>query len=589
MDLIQQFQIDYVFYGPEEQALGDWSPDNFDGLSPVYQEGNWKIYRVLRGPIEPIRKIKQGLLPIFRKDTWSEVDVQRSQSEKFDKLLVLLPVILGPIILFARSLFTGGVLYWGLPALQFIPWRFFAWENIQQGRLPLWNALNGMGAPLLANYQLALFYPPGWLVYGMAALGGITWLAWSHTLLVVLHLIWAGLGMARLAKKIGLQPLAQSLCGLSFGLTGYFVARGGFFSMVWAGAWIPWIFLYASDLGMPVRSEASQARQKILHLPLVFAITLQLLAGHAQLCWYTLTLAGLWVVVGGWVNSGFRQAGSGLVKFALAGLVAAMISAVQLMPTLEYLQQSQRSAAVSYEGAMTYSFWPWRLISLFAPDFFGNPGNGNYWGYASFWEDAAYIGLVPMLLALSTFTGLLLKKKNGQPLNKFSPLNTFLWCSAGVGLLLALGKNTPIFPFLYQYVPSFDMFQAPSRFMIWFVLAFCLLAGIGVEIWRTPTGKGLYWFRLATAGMAAVTIGAILAGIFIKGDIHFSFIRAAAIAGIWGLGGGILTLSKTPVEKRGKQAVWQGCRRAVGWPGPGFGRLEFEPFPSGCLLPGIGT
>jgi hypothetical protein len=47
MDLIQQFQIDYVFYGPEEQALGDWSPDSFDRLSPVYHEGDWKIYRVL--------------------------------------------------------------------------------------------------------------------------------------------------------------------------------------------------------------------------------------------------------------------------------------------------------------------------------------------------------------------------------------------------------------------------------------------------------------------------------------------------------------------------------------------------------------
>jgi hypothetical protein len=47
MDLIQQFQIDYVFYGPEEQALGTWSPDSFDRLSPVYQAGNWKIYRVL--------------------------------------------------------------------------------------------------------------------------------------------------------------------------------------------------------------------------------------------------------------------------------------------------------------------------------------------------------------------------------------------------------------------------------------------------------------------------------------------------------------------------------------------------------------
>jgi hypothetical protein len=483
--------------------------------------------------------------------------VQRSRSEKFDGLLVLVPVILGPIILFAQTLFTGRVLYWGLPALQFIPWRFFAWENIQKGILPLWNPLNGMGAPLLANYQLALFYPPGWLVYLFAALGGITWLAWSHTLLVVLHLIWAGLGMARLAKKIGLQPLAQSLCGLSFGLTGYLVARGGFFSMVWAGAWIPWILLYASDLGMPVQIEAGGSQSKILHLPLVFAITLQLLAGHAQLSWYTLSLAALWVFVGGWMNAGFRQACLALAKYALAAVMAALICSIQLLPTLEYLQQSQRSAAVSYETAMTYSYWPWRLISLFAPDFFGNPGSGNYWGYASFWEDAAYIGLVPMLLSLSTFTDLFSRKKKDQPLNKFRPLNIFLWCTAGLGILLAMGKNTPVFPFLYKFVPSFDMFQAPSRFMIWFVLAFCLLAGIGVEKWRTPTGKGLYWFRLTTAGMAAVTIGAILAGIFIKGDIRFSFIRAAAIAGIWGLGGGILTLVKTPVEKRGKQAIWE--------------------------------
>jgi hypothetical protein len=101
------------------------------------------------------------------------------------------------------------------------------------------------------------------------------------------------------------------------------------------------------------------------------------------------------------------------------------------------------------------------------------------------------------------------------------------------------------------------MFQAPSRFMIWFVLAFCLLAGVGVERWHTPTGRGLYWFRLATAGMASVTFGAILAGIFIKGDIHFSFIKAAALAGIWGLGGGILTLIKAPAENRGKQPIWE--------------------------------
>ena len=483
--------------------------------------------------------------------------MQPSRSEKFDRMLVLLPIIFGPVILFSVTLFTGRAMYWGLPSLQFIPWRFFAWENLQMGIIPLWNPLNGMGAPLVANYQLALFYPPGWLVYLFTAIGGIAWMAWSHTLLVVLHLIWSGLGMARLTKRIGLQPLAQCLCGLSFALTGYFVARGGFFSMIWAGAWIPWIFLYISDIGMPVRVERGDRRQEMLHLPLVFAITFQLLAGHAQLSWYTLTLAATWVIVGGWVNSGFRQACSALVKFTLAVTVAAIISSIQLLPTFEYLLQSQRSAAVTFDTAMTYSFWPWRLISLFAPDFFGNPGSGNYWGYASFWEDAAYIGLIPILLAISTFSALFSNKKKGQQRSNYRPLIVFLWCSAALGILLALGKNTPIFPFLYKYVPSFSMFQAPSRYMIWFVLAFCLLAGIGVEKWHTPTGKGLYWFRLATAGMASITFGAILAGIFIKGDIRFSFIKAAALAGIWGLGGGILTLLKTPAGKKGNRPIWE--------------------------------
>jgi len=44
--LIQQFHIDYVFWGPTEQALGDWNPDGFAGLTSIYQQGAWKIYQV---------------------------------------------------------------------------------------------------------------------------------------------------------------------------------------------------------------------------------------------------------------------------------------------------------------------------------------------------------------------------------------------------------------------------------------------------------------------------------------------------------------------------------------------------------------
>ena len=41
------------------------------------------------------------------------------------------------------------------PILQFIPWRYLAWQMLSNGHLPLWNPLSGMGAPLLAFITIA--------------------------------------------------------------------------------------------------------------------------------------------------------------------------------------------------------------------------------------------------------------------------------------------------------------------------------------------------------------------------------------------------------------------------------------------------
>ena len=124
-----------------------------------------------------------------------------------------------PLLLFSPAIFGGQALIWGTPSLQFIPWRILAWEQIQAGISPFWNLLNGMGAPLLANYQLAFFYPSTWLLFGLQMLGGSTWLAWGHTLILVAHLIWAGFGAARLARRLGVGELPQVIAGLAFSLS----------------------------------------------------------------------------------------------------------------------------------------------------------------------------------------------------------------------------------------------------------------------------------------------------------------------------------------------------------------------------------
>ncbi len=155
-------------------------------------------------------------------------------------------------------------------------------------------------------------------------------------------------------------------------------------------------------------------------------------------------------------------AGSGRLKqlFApaalLAGvfLAAVMLAAGQLLPTAEYLAQSQRAAQVGYDFAATYSFWPWRFLTLIAPDMFGSPARGDYWGYANYWEDAAYIGLLPLILGLTVGLGAVWKRVRAWRMQKSQELtdngvHLFLIGLVIVAFLLALGKNTVVFPWLF--------------------------------------------------------------------------------------------------------------------------------------------
>lgn len=451
-------------------------------------------------------------------------------------------VIVAPVILLAPVWLAGKALYWGTPSTQFIPWWWQAFQTLRAGELPLWNPMLGMGAPLLANYQSALFYPPTWMYFLLASVGGLPLMAWGMAVIVAVHLAWAGWGMVKLTKSLGLSELAQTVAGLAFSLSGYLVARAHFLSINAAIAWLPWILLAAVEL-----AEAEKKRRPMLKLALFFA--LQWLAGHAQISWYTLLLASAWMTFWAWRRGRGAELSRSAARFVAAGLFAFGLAAAQLIPTAEYFLQSQRAAELGRQAALTYSFWPWRLLTLFAPNLFGNPANGDYWGYGNFWEDAIYVGL------LSVFLGfvVLLKKQN-----KDRPLVSFLASVAIVSLLLALGKNLAIFPWLFDHIPTFNLFQAPSRFSIWAVFAFALLASLGVEHWHRPQGRGLYWARLAVAGALAIILGAVIAAwATSRGLLNISstFIGASISSGAVMLGIVLLNLT-APKQNRPANARW---------------------------------
>jgi hypothetical protein len=474
--------------------------------------------------------------------------------------------LVAPFILLAPVYLRGRALFWGTPLLQFMPWWSYARQVLSAGHLPLWNPLLGMGAPLLANYQSALFYPSTWLYFLLGGLGGVEWMAWGQALIVAAHLAWAGLGMARLARRLGLGPLAQAVAGLAYGLSGYLVSRAGFFSINAATAWLPWVLLSLTAV-----LQADQRRDKWRSfLFLSFCLTMQLLSGHAQTTWYTGLLAGLWAAYH-WVEMArldqSRRILSSALLIVLAVALALGLAAVQLLPTAEYLSQSPRSAAVEFDYALNYSFWPWHLLTFLAPGLFGSPASGDYWGFANYWEDAVYIGLLPLLLAVGAlFASLRRQSPDVVPAPGLRPgLTWFLGAIFCLSLLLALGSFTPVYPWLYRHVPTFSMFQAPARWMLWAVFALSLLAGIGAERWRRPEKRALYWTRLGTAGAFSILLGAGL-GWLILGEVSPTFVRATAVLGFWCLGAGVLSLlapartsdqPATPAGRRVSPSSWR--------------------------------
>lgn len=249
---------------------------------------------------------------------------------------------------------------------------------------------------------------------------------------------------------------------------------------------------------------------------LALTIGLQLLAGHAQTSFYSALIVAAFALVRiAHHASHLTPQASGLAprillsagSLLLAALWGVGLAAIQLLPSAELAAHSQRAGGLTdLQFAFELSFWPWRLISLVAPDFFGNPAHGEYWAFGTYWEETAYLGILPLILAGLAVAAWWRKRKQERegPLS----LVPFLVILALLSILLALGKYTPLYPFLFRYVPGFDLFQAPARLMIGYALAVPLLAGIGADTFR-PTAQA----RTACRILLLVGLGIGLAGL----------------------------------------------------------------------------
>lgn len=243
------------------------------------------------------------------------------------------------------------------PLFIYYPNRYFLTQSLQAGQFPLWNPYLFTGTPTLADPNFQPFYLPNLLAaLFLPAEKALPWLAFFH-------LTITGVLMFLFLRRHKLQWLAAVLGGAVWLLNGY--------GLVWlenphrwsTACWIPGIF-WAYEAAAQERKFSWAALAGLF-------LGMAVLGGQVQFVYMTGLMLGVYALVKAVLH---RQENWKMpfVYLAVAGLIGLGIGALLLLPAAEFSAYSHRTAF--NRETILQTQWPLQhLITLIAPDFFGNP------------------------------------------------------------------------------------------------------------------------------------------------------------------------------------------------------------------------
>ncbi|MFQ5612470.1 MAG: YfhO family protein [Anaerolineae bacterium] len=409
---------------------------------------------------------------------------------RLDRLAILVLCLL-PLAFFAPVIFFGQTFYFHDISIDYVPLNAFNTQTLRQGELPLWNPYLNGGFPFAGQPESAPLYPLNLIL--LLPLPITT----RHAGYIVVHYALAGVFTYLLARRgLGLEAKPSFIAGAVFALSGTMVAELTNFTLVTTLAWMPLIlllYLRAVDEG-----KTSYAIGGGL------ALAVQISKSHPQMVLYTagiLALYALFVAVRGFREGQSLKALAPFKALTITLLVGAGLSAYQLLYSLELVQRSDRAGGITYEVMTILSYPPFYLIKFLIPNFFGS--FQNYAGNGNFPEMHAYAGILPLILTVIAW-----RRSPDRRVGFFTVL-------LGLSVLFSFGRFTPLYEVL-QYVPLFNFFRVPSRWLLLVTFSLAILAAYGAQAliegrWTIkPAPQRGKW--PAAAGLFAILLPALMAG-----------------------------------------------------------------------------
>jgi len=407
--------------------------------------------------------------------------------------------------------FGGSDMVPGLPTedgrTQWLPWRVFAARHLRHGVIPLWNPHVLCGVPFLADFQSALFYPPN-VLYVLLPIH------WAVNVSTALHLFLSLAFTYALARRFGVSRPGGAVAGLAFALGGQQFLRmyQGNWGAVCAIPWIPALFLCAD-----VVLSRGGARWAALG---GLALALQLLSGAPQFVLYTLGALAVYCVccmvltrgpdipvtnlsAGGnacparaWPWGLVCLPGRTLGLLGLAVCIGFALAAIQVVPGLAVLGELVRSRPLNPKWVESFYLPLENLATLMVPRFFGDDLALRYWGRWNFWETCVYLGALALPLAAASpfYPQITQISLSSQGLSSASSAKSTnhsvsharasvgsLWAVAIVCLVLALGRQTPVYRMLGLVLPGVVKLRGAAKMACLASFALAMLAGFGCD------------------------------------------------------------------------------------------------------------
>ncbi|WP_277058462.1 YfhO family protein [Trichlorobacter lovleyi] len=434
-------------------------------------------------------------------------------------LLMLLLLLVGLIALFSPILFTTKIVrapdilnefYWGVYNAYGKP----LWSMLRVDLATAdWNPYINSGHSNDGGMASMQFVYPYRLIFGLIpAPASVAWF-------MVLHLFAGGVGTYLYCRLVGCSRIAALFGGLLFAFCteNASLINAGHVMKIATIAHAPWVFYFIE--------KGFRTDRLFAFLCAGLVLTLQFFNTHWQIAFYTC----LGVAVYGALRLGEQvMDGEPAIKTGhtlLLGLVMVLFflsaSAISLAPLANWSKDTNRGVhsganqgkgGLQRDEAMMWSLPPEETLALVVPGLFGlsrqeggdlpRPDQTYYWGRMFFTQTASYFGLLPWLLL-----PLPLMLRNDRV------TKAALVAVVG-GILFSMGKYTPFYQFLYDFLPGISRFRVPK--MMLFITAFGLavLTARGIDLLKDPELPGVdriqrwVWWLLAFPLVLAIMLGA---------------------------------------------------------------------------------